>query len=285
MVSRWYLLRATLSKEDTEKALKLVALLEQQEEAYEFRQPVDFKRLGLDDYPLIIKHPMDLSTLKKKLKPTPKYQELSEVVADLMLIWQNCKTYNSPDSVIFPQIIVMQAVAMEKHMKRFCKQLKIPREVRLPSKRERDEENDLEESGEVTFEEKWELSEQVRKLSHRALIDVVELVRKECPPALEEEDKDKVKIHLDNLNKSTFNKLQDLILQCFRGEENAENTSKKLRRWKGNTYFSINKMDKTIDQSIVLMASGLLESNNELAVTTTDFSDLNLDTPVEPTIQ
>lgn len=44
-------------------------------------------------------------------------------------------------------------------------------------------------------------------------------------------------------------------------------------------------MDETIDQSIVLMASGLLESNNELAVTTTDFEDLNLDTPVEPTIQ
>ncbi len=44
-------------------------------------------------------------------------------------------------------------------------------------------------------------------------------------------------------------------------------------------------MENTIDQSIVLMASGLLESNNELAVTTTDFTDLNLDTPVEPTIQ
>jgi hypothetical protein len=204
--------------------------MEQQEEAYEFRQPVDFKRLGLDDYPLIIKHPMDLSTVKKKLKPTPKYHDLSEVVADLMLIWQNCKTYNSPDSVMFTQIIVMQAIAMEKHMKRFCKQLKIPRDIRLPSKRERDEENDLEESGEVTFEEKWELSEQVRKLSHKALIDVVELVRKECPPALEEEDKDKVKIHLDNLNKSAFNKLQELIMLCFRGEESAENTTKKLRR-------------------------------------------------------
>ena len=92
------------------------------------------------------------------------------------------------------------------------------------------EENDLEETGEVTFEEKWELSEQVRKLSHRALIDVVELVRKECPPALEEEDKDKVKIHLDNLDKNTFNKLQELISQCCRGDESPENTNKKLRR-------------------------------------------------------
>jgi hypothetical protein len=85
-------------------------------------------------------------------------------------------------------------------------------------------------------------------------------------------------IHLE-LNKTTFNKLQELFVQCFRGEESGENTSKK------HTYFSINKMDNTIDQSIVLMASGLLESSNELAVTTTDFSDLNLDTPVEPTIQ
>lgn len=44
-------------------------------------------------------------------------------------------------------------------------------------------------------------------------------------------------------------------------------------------------MEETIDQSIVLIASGLLESINELAVTTTDFEDLILDAPVEPTIQ
>ena len=39
----------------------------------------------VDDYPMIIKHPMDLSTVRKKLKAS-KYSSLAEATADLMLI-------------------------------------------------------------------------------------------------------------------------------------------------------------------------------------------------------
>jgi hypothetical protein len=42
--------------------------LEKEEEAYDFLTPVDYKALGLEDYPLIIKNPMDLGTVGKKLK-------------------------------------------------------------------------------------------------------------------------------------------------------------------------------------------------------------------------
>jgi len=33
----------------------------------EFRQPVDWKALGLLDYPTVVTQPMDLSTVKSKL--------------------------------------------------------------------------------------------------------------------------------------------------------------------------------------------------------------------------
>lgn len=49
---------------------------------------------------MIIKHPMDISTIKKKLK-TNKYTSHSEVTADLMLIWENCRTYNQIGSVTY----------------------------------------------------------------------------------------------------------------------------------------------------------------------------------------
>lgn len=62
-------------------------------------QPVDWKAMGIADYPLIIKQPMDLSTLKKNLLKG-KYQELETMVTDLSLIWENCRTYNMPDSYI-----------------------------------------------------------------------------------------------------------------------------------------------------------------------------------------
>ncbi|TAQ87607.1 hypothetical protein B7494_g4058 [Chlorociboria aeruginascens] len=46
------------------------------------------------DYYNIIKHPMDLGTMTKKLK-TLAYKSKSEFVADLDLIWSNCLKYNA----------------------------------------------------------------------------------------------------------------------------------------------------------------------------------------------
>jgi len=77
----------------------VIRVLEKKPEASDFLKPVDYKALGLDDYPMIIKHPMDFSTIKKKLK-TNKYNSCSEVATDLMLIWDNCRTYNQIGSVL-----------------------------------------------------------------------------------------------------------------------------------------------------------------------------------------
>jgi len=35
-------------------------------DACDFREPVDWKGLGLNDYPQVIKNPMDLGTVNKK---------------------------------------------------------------------------------------------------------------------------------------------------------------------------------------------------------------------------
>ena len=78
--------------------LSLITYLEKKPDAVAFLAPVDFKALGLVDYPLIIKHPMDLSTVKKKLK-NGRYPSPREAIADLNLIWENCKTYNQIGSV------------------------------------------------------------------------------------------------------------------------------------------------------------------------------------------
>jgi bromodomain-containing factor 1 len=81
-----------------EKALELIKSLEKIPEAVSFLKPVDYKVLGLVDYPFIIKNPMDLSTVRKKIK-SDKYSSIEEVLEDLMLIWENCRTYNQAGSV------------------------------------------------------------------------------------------------------------------------------------------------------------------------------------------
>ncbi|XP_029992182.1 bromodomain-containing protein 4-like isoform X3 [Sphaeramia orbicularis] len=64
--------------------------------AWPFHKPVDVKALGLHDYLDIIKHPMDLSTVKKKLD-SRQYRDAQEFAADIRLMFSNCYKYNPPD--------------------------------------------------------------------------------------------------------------------------------------------------------------------------------------------
>ena len=56
--------------------------------------------LGLEllDYTKIIKNPMDLGTVSEKLH-SDQYRFIEEVLDDIQLIWDNCKTYNQNGSV------------------------------------------------------------------------------------------------------------------------------------------------------------------------------------------
>ncbi|MES1920743.1 hypothetical protein MHBO_002383 [Bonamia ostreae] len=60
-----------------------------------FNAPVDWVRLKLPDYPLKIKEPMDLGTIKFKLE-NDKYSLPEEVIRDIRLVWKNAQTYNPP---------------------------------------------------------------------------------------------------------------------------------------------------------------------------------------------
>ncbi|XP_056394651.1 bromodomain-containing protein 2 isoform X2 [Hyla sarda] len=64
--------------------------------AWPFYKPVDASALGLHDYHEIIKHPMDLSTIKKKME-NREYHDAQEFAADVRLMFSNCYKYNPPD--------------------------------------------------------------------------------------------------------------------------------------------------------------------------------------------
>ena len=74
-------------------------------ESFAFRQPVDWKNLGLVDYLDIIKHPMDLGTIKANLE-AGKYETPEQVAADVRLVWSNCMTYNSDGSEVWKRKFV-----------------------------------------------------------------------------------------------------------------------------------------------------------------------------------
>ncbi|KAG5851214.1 hypothetical protein ANANG_G00090700 [Anguilla anguilla] len=63
--------------------------------AWPFYKPVDADRLGLHDYHDIIKQPMDLSTIRKKMEAR-EYKDVQEFASDFRLMFFNCYKYNPP---------------------------------------------------------------------------------------------------------------------------------------------------------------------------------------------
>lgn len=74
---------------------KLMNVLWRANNAWIFHEPVDPVKLSIPDYFDVIKHPMDFGTIKRKLGNNV-YRSGEEFIADLDLVFQNCRAYNQP---------------------------------------------------------------------------------------------------------------------------------------------------------------------------------------------
>ncbi len=77
----------------------LVCLLLGRPGSEPFRAPVDWQGMGLFDYPMIVKKPMDLGTIKKNIEDG-KYETVEDVAMDVRQVWSNCKVYHSNGSKV-----------------------------------------------------------------------------------------------------------------------------------------------------------------------------------------
>ncbi|CAM9233657.1 unnamed protein product [Lampetra planeri] len=84
--------------------------------AWPFYKPVDADALGLHDYHDIIKHPMDLSTIKHKMDGR-EYQDAQEFASDVRLMFSNCYKYNPPDH----EVVAMARKLQDMFEMRFAK--------------------------------------------------------------------------------------------------------------------------------------------------------------------
>ncbi|CAK6434369.1 unnamed protein product [Pipistrellus nathusii] len=83
---------------DKRKCERLLLFLYCHEMSLAFQDPVP---LTVPDYYKIIKNPMDLSTIKKRLQEEYyMYTKPEDFVADFRLIFQNCAEFNEPDSEV-----------------------------------------------------------------------------------------------------------------------------------------------------------------------------------------
>ncbi|XP_006919540.1 bromodomain testis-specific protein [Pteropus alecto] len=97
--------------------------------SWPFQQPVDAMKLKLPDYYTIIKKPMDLSTIKKRLEHK-YYVQASECIEDFNMMFSNCYLYNKTGDDI-----VLMAQALEKLFRQKLSQM--PQEEQVVGGKER----------------------------------------------------------------------------------------------------------------------------------------------------
>uniref|UniRef100_A0A8C5D668 Uncharacterized protein n=1 Tax=Gouania willdenowi TaxID=441366 RepID=A0A8C5D668_GOUWI len=89
--------------------LKELLSMKHSEYAWPFYEPVDTLALGLHDYHNIIKEPMDLGTIKKKMDQQ-EYANAEDFCADVRLMFSNCYRYNSPSHEVVSMAIKLQKI-------------------------------------------------------------------------------------------------------------------------------------------------------------------------------
>lgn len=85
----------------------------------------------------------------------------------------------------------------------------------------------LEENKTVSFEEKWKMTEMIKKVNQGVLDQIVGILNERQPEALENLDGDKMKIKLDLIGRESFRIVQNVI-----DEFNCENLpQKRLKKY------------------------------------------------------
>ena len=79
---------------------KIIKVLWKNRLCWPFQKPVDTEEIGIPDYYNVIKNPMDLGTVKRKLENF-EYQMGDEALTDIRLVFDNCFLYNNPQADVY----------------------------------------------------------------------------------------------------------------------------------------------------------------------------------------
>ena len=165
-----------------------------------FLDPVDWKALGIPDYPTIIKRPMDLGTVLQRLEAN-EYNSASEMADEISLVWNNAMSYNMDDSWIHQSA---------KGLKQFADKKLAP----LGGARGGGYSGGNEPT-ELTFEMKQRLNDNANLLSSKDLYGMVGIVEDQCKTAVDQSNPAEVEIDIDSLDLPTFLKVDKYVRDCI----------------------------------------------------------------------
>ena len=81
-------------------AKRLMSTLWKCSQAWIFHEPVDPEKLGIPDYLIVIKQPMDFGTIKHRLNTFYYQKGVQNLLDDVNLVFDNCIRFNGEDSSV-----------------------------------------------------------------------------------------------------------------------------------------------------------------------------------------
>jgi len=179
--------------------MKIVAQLISKPDSVPFREPVDWRGLGLYDYPQIIKKPMDLSTVKSNIEKGV-YATVQDCAEDIRLIWSNCKKYNQDGSDFYNLAETFSKRFEDKYLKIKAEEPAVEEEVdHAPS-----------------HEDKIRFSHNIYKIKQEELGQLVEKLEEKCSEAMDKStNDDEIEINIDAIDPKTFHELDRFVRQCI----------------------------------------------------------------------
>ncbi|KAK9764282.1 hypothetical protein K7432_008324 [Basidiobolus ranarum] len=125
--------RRPILSEDKQSLLRLVQKLIKSKHSSLFREPVDWVSLQIPDYPRIIRHPMDLGTIKDKLE-NDQYRTWVDFERDIRLIFNNCFTFNPSGTYAHEECQYLENYYFERYQEIKSALKVIPDVSRTPSR-------------------------------------------------------------------------------------------------------------------------------------------------------
>ncbi|KAL6076339.1 DNA-binding bromodomain-containing protein, putative isoform 4 [Balamuthia mandrillaris] len=242
---------------------KLLRVLMNHRYGWPFNQPVDPVALGIPDYFTVIKHPMDLGTIKSNLEAA-LYDNEDDFAEDVRLVWSNALLYNRPGSDIcvmastlsdlfetrFEKIkskLEEKEESIKSGMEETIKELRnsvasvkqeLAKVMRQKvangsrssgggSSRSSSKQQHKPSNKPMTFEEKKELSMNINKLPMEALGMVVKIISERMPELAASGEE--IEIELDALNTGTLRHLERYVASALSGTNGTGNGSSKSR--------------------------------------------------------
>lgn len=155
-------------------------------DAEPFLAPVKWQEWGLKDYPKVIKHPMDLGTVKAKLEKG-QYKHPKEFKHDVSLVWNNCMTYNVEGSDYHTMASGLKQIFEERYAKYVHNDDEAAEAVRPPS-----------------LIDKKMFSQNIYNISAEDLGRLVHLLDERCEACIKKIDPEDIEIDIDSIDAATF---------------------------------------------------------------------------------